>query len=316
MAFELTEALQVIKIENILFLILSGVALAATIITTNYFHIKQGKRNTAIASTAATIISIPILLPLFENRPIFISMMMFYLAGLITVTYLSKIEEKEGILEKLSSGWNISKKMIYLLAIGGLIIPLLMTATTLEYRQEQFKESMIDITESQIEEIDLAEMIDPEEIDIGSKPGNMTKEEFKEDILLPQIKMTGMPMDYETWENMTEEEREVTLEYLYEEFMEEQEDIDETIEETFSRAIEQQLEDIETDIMRPMMEQMFEEIPIFNLTLRALPIITALVVSSLILLHGTIFVYPFFALMSLIIPIKQEKKEKEEDKKD
>ncbi|MFW5902659.1 MAG: hypothetical protein ACOCTT_02110 [archaeon] len=310
MVFRFTEALQLIKIENLIALISSGIILAVTIMVTHYLHIKQGKRNIAIASVAATFISTIILFPIFDNKEIFISMMMFYLAGLITLIYLSKINRKKGVLRDLSLGWSLSKKMIYLLAIGGLIVPLLITSATLEQRQAQFKESMTNVTESQIDEIDMGEIIDPEEIDMGITSENITKEEFKEDILLPQIKMTGMPMNYSTWEDMSEEEKEITVDYLYQQFMEEQEGMDGAMEDALSKAIEQQIEDMDMDLTESIMDEMFEKIPIFNLTLKLLPLVTALIVSSLIITYGMMFIYPFCALMSPLLPLNGDEEEK------
>lgn len=303
---------------NAVYVITSGVILSLTIIIVYYFREKQGKVNTTVVTTLSTFISILVLLPLFRNKAIFISIMMFYLAGLVAVIFLSKIKRESGIIKSISLGWKLSKKFIYLLAIGGFIVSLSMSFATLEQRQEQFKTSVMNFTQEQVGEIEVEKIIEEErfieEPEIDGEMEQISKEEFREHVFLPII-IEGREdtMNRTQWEELNEEEKERRLNQSYQAHLRQQGEMDEEIEEIASEILEQQMPEIEKEVTEDVIERMFVQVPVFRAMLASLPFITALVVSSFILLYGTLIISPLCSIASILIPKETEKENKEDE---
>lgn len=300
--FQLGEITELMKVQTLIFLVISGALLATTLMLTQYFSQKQRHTNSILAIAISTSIAIAALAPILKNPPVFVSMMMFYLSGLILIAYLPMPEKKKGILNILSSGWETTKKVVYFLGLGGFIITMLMTFATLEQRQEQIQDSVVEITQAQIRGMDLEGMVGE-----GIGPGldaELTKEEFEEQ-LIEGIKTMGMPMNYSRWQELDEEQQENIINQSYQNYQEE-------MEEGLLTMPDEQLE----EQVEETVAEMFVEIPAFRIMLDLLPILTAAIASSMIVLYGTILVPPFFILGTYLIPEHEENEEEVEEKEE
>ncbi len=292
---------------------LSGATLAGAIITIHYFNKHLSNIKMVLASGIGVFTPFPIFFSFFQNLLAFLLMLVFYFLGIVLQIYFTAPEKETGILQRLGYGWNLSKKILYLLALGGLITGILITAASMEQRQEQFKGSLINMSRSQIEAMDIEEMLEGElQQDLGTSNITMSKEEFKNQLLIPGIKQFNRPMNYSTWQSLTESQKGVIVNSSYQQYKDRMQggvDLG-----NVSSVIEGQMEEMQEKITDQVMQGMFEQVPIFRVMLKLLPILTGIIIGSFILLYGTLFVSPLCALIELIIPTKEQGKNNKEDK--
>ncbi len=308
-AFNLVSLIELINLKTTLILLATGLVLAKAIIVLNYFRTKLSKEEILLSCLVGSITPLIALYPLFTDKSAFLIMMMFYLTGTtLLIHFPSSKERKKSRLKALKVGWDNSKKLIYLLAIGAFFTGTFLTFLTLEERQEQFKTGIIDATQLQVAQMNLTRMLEDEE---GGLELNLSREWYEENIFIPEIlpeyNRSLMELYGVTWEDLPPETQEQVFNETYETFKESYGDggLMENLQSTLGESMQ---EEIQERVSETMGEQLFEEIPMFKAMLDFLPIIIGLAISSFVVMYGLLFVLPFCAVINSALPRPEKKK--------
>ncbi len=303
-AFQLGKAMQLFNIQTALLLISTGFVLSGALMTIHYFNRELDSVKIVMAGIIGSFIPALILFPFFKNQAVFFLMISFYALGVALQAYLSHPEKKEGKFRRLKYGWGLSKKAIYTLSIGGFLVGLLMTSANLQQRQGQLKSSLMNVTKAQTQQMNLTGM------STGGM-GNVSRDWFVENIFKPEILPEynkSLQEKYDlTWSDLTQEEQDNVMNNSYNNFKESYGEGG--MATNIQSTIVEQMQD---KVSEAVINSMFEQVPMLRIMLQALPVITGLVISSFVLLYGTLFISPFCALIELFIPLERSKRNGED----
>lgn len=302
-SFNFVKVMNMFSLELILMLLAVGALLSGAITSLNFFRTKISEKGAILTALIGSIVPLVLLFSLFTNQLIFILMMLFYAAGaVLLVLFPSSKKRKENNFKALKIGWSNSKKVLYLLALGGFIIGMLATFSSLEQKQDQFMDGIVNMTSMQAGQIDMGEIITGEN---GEEIGlNMSREDYRQDIFIPTIipeynktlNKNGMK-----WSDISSKQQETVFNESYNNFQETYsgDELASKLESSMSESIN---EKIQKEMSGQIAEQLFESIPLFKTMMDLLPVLTGILIGSLILMYGLIFVSPFCAVMNPLMP--------------
>lgn len=313
-SFNFMLIMNVFSLELIIVLLITGIVLSGALMTLNFFRTKMSKEGSVLTVLVGSTVPLVLLFNTFTNEWIFIFMMLFYTAGaLFLVLFPSSKKRKKSRFKALKTGWDNSKKVLYLLALGGFLIGMVATFSSLEQRQDEFMDGIINMTSVQAGQIDVGELMQG---DNGEGMGlNLSREEYRQEIFIPTVvpeynktlNENGMK-----WSDLSQEQQESVFNESYSSFQDTYsgEGLAQKLESSMSEAIG---EKIQKQMSGKIAEQLFENIPIFKAMMNLLPVLTGIVIGSFILMYGVLFVSPFCAVINSLMPKGKEIKEEDED---
>ena len=272
-------------ITLILLLLAIGFMIALSIFLARLFSLHLNKLERTIMVAVGVILPIAACLSFFNNTLVFLIIMLFYMAGCMLLVY-SKHEGGKS-WSKMKSNYNASKNVVTFLAIGSLAASLLFVYMNLDDSKAKFKEAMLSFQSS----INLGSILTKDDvrkmvIDSGQL---LTKEQIRQSIL--------------TGANVTEEQvaaNPTLATYVNEQvdkaYALQYEQLDKTIDSTYEK-----LTNNSTSMTRPIMEKMFANPP-FSYLFDFLPILIALVITSLVSSFGAIWISPMSGALGAFMP--------------
>jgi len=272
-------------ITLILLLLAIGFMIALSIFLARLFSLHLNKLERTIMVVVGVILPIAACLSFFNNTLVFLIIMLFYMAGCMLLVY-SKHEGGKS-WSKMKSNYNASKNVVTFLAIGSLVASLLFVYMNLDDSKAKFKEAMLSFQSS----INLGSILTKDDvrkmvIDSGQL---LTKEQIRQSIL--------------TGANVTEEQvaaNPTLATYVNEQvdkaYALQYEQLDKTIDSTYEK-----LTNSSTSMTRPIMEKMFANPP-FSYLFDFLPILIALVITSLVSSFGAIWISPMSGALGAFMP--------------
>jgi hypothetical protein len=272
-------------ITLILLLLAIGFMIALSIFLARLFSLHLNKLERTIMVAVGVILPIAACLSFFNNTLVFLIIMLFYMAGCMLLVY-SKHEGGKS-WSKMKSNYNASKNVVTFLAIGSLVASLLFVYMNLDDSKAKFKEAMLSFQSS----INLGSILTKDDvrkmvIDSGQL---LTKEQIRQSIL--------------TGANVTEEQvaaNPTLATYVNEQvdkaYALQYEQLDKTIDSTYEK-----LTNNSTSMTRPIMEKMFANPP-FSYLFDFLPILIALVITSLVSSFGAIWISPMSGALGAFMP--------------
>jgi len=272
-------------ITLILLLLAIGFMIALSIFLARLFSLHLNKLERTIMVVVGVILPIAACLSFFNNTLVFLIIMLFYMAGCMLLVY-SKHEGGKS-WSKMKSNYNASKNVVTFLAIGSLVASLLFVYMNLDDSKAKFKEAMLSFQSS----INLGSILTKDDvrkmvIDSGQL---LTKEQIRQSIL--------------TGANVTEEQvaaNPTLATYVNEQvdkaYALQYEQLDKTIDSTYEK-----LTNSSTSMTRPIMEKMFANPP-FSYLFDFLPILIAVVITSLVSSFGAIWISPMSGALGAFMP--------------
>jgi len=265
-------------ITLILLLLAIGFMVALSIFLARLFSLYLNKLERTIMVAIGVILPIAACLSFFNNTLVFLIIMLFYMAGCMLLVY-SKHEGGKS-WSKMKSNYHASKNVVTFLAIGSLVASLLFVYMNLDDSKAKFKEAMLSFQSS---------------INVGSFIS-------KDDV----IKLAGLPSTkeqlVENLINQTATENNITIEQL----MANQvvmDRINAQADKVFNDidAKYEQMTNSTSAMTRPIMEKMFATPP-FSYLFDFLPILIALVITSLVSSFGAIWISPMSGALGAFMP--------------
>lgn len=284
--FDFGAALQMIGLSVIFAAFFIGFLIALAIFALLYVSRSLPRNEAVLVAVLGT--AIPALLgTFFVSGAVFLFMMVFYALGGI---YMAATPEPglKGVFQKMRAGWNAQRKVIFIVALGGLLVALLLTQANLPYYQQKVKSSLLNMTASLANAEGLVSREDVRQMVISSE---LSSEEMHAQLvqsceaspscaaLEPEVKQPFL--ENQTQKALLEQEagREARVDLAYGE-----------MRERFSG-----------NQTRQLAERMLERLPLVNTAMAALPILAGVLAFSAILFFETLFIAPFAALLGLLL---------------
>jgi hypothetical protein len=272
-------------ITLILLLLAIGFMIALSIFLARLFSLYLNKLERTIMVAVGVILPIVACLSFFNNTLVFLIIMLFYMAGCMLLVY-SKHEGGKS-WSKMKSNYHASKNVVTFLAIGSLVASLLFVYMNLDDSKAKFKEAMLSFQSS----INLGSILTKDDVRqmVMNSGQLMSKEQIRESILTganvteEQVAANPSLADYID----TQVDRAYALQF---------EQLDKTINATYDR-----LANSSSATIGPVMEKMFEKPP-FSYLFDFLPILIALVITSLVSSFGAIWISPMSGALGAFMP--------------
>ncbi|MEM0372705.1 MAG: hypothetical protein QXO69_02590 [archaeon] len=125
--------------------------IALTVFFILLFDLKLEKREKVAATIASCVATIPLSMFVYTNKDAFLVMLLFYMLGLILAAIAQK-PINENSFDKLKAGWNASKKVMYMLALGGMVTGTLFASIYRADYENAAKQSIITMATSSLGE--------------------------------------------------------------------------------------------------------------------------------------------------------------------
>ncbi len=272
-------------ITLILLLLAIGFMIALSIFLARLFSLYLNRLERTIMVAVGVILPIAACLSFFNNTLVFLIIMLFYMAGCMLLVY-SKHEGGKS-WSKMKSNYHASKNVVTFLAIGSLVASLLFVYMNLDDSKAKFKEAMLSFQSS----INLGSILTKDDVRqmVMNSGQLMSKEQIRESILTganvteEQVAANPSLADYID----TQVDRTYALQF---------EQLDKTINATYDR-----LANSSSATIGPVMEKMFEKPP-FSYLFDFLPILIALVITSLVSSFGAIWISPMSGALGAFMP--------------
>jgi hypothetical protein len=222
---------------------------------------------------------------LFAKPDAFLLMMMFYMAGMVVIAATAP-PDSSGLLGKIKTGWEFSKKIVYALAIGGLVTGTLFAFSYKSEYEDAAKQSIITMATSSLGGMNLSSSAMEDIIKSSVTRGDV------EDILEAQLG------DY--FNSMPDEQREAVINETYEQY------IVYLSQSMGSQMNSSALGSLQSKLSANVLTQVIESVPMIKAFFDYLPLLVGFTIFTTILIFGEILVVPMTALLSLMIPSKKQ----------
>jgi len=276
-------------INLILLLLVIGFMIALSIFLARLFSLHLNKPERTIMVAVGVILPITICLSFFSNTLIFLIIMLFYMVGCLFLVY-SKHEGGKP-WSKMKSNYNASKNVVTFLAIGSLVASLLFVYMNLEDSKASFKEAMLDFQSginigSFMTRDDVKEMV----LNSGQL---LTRDQIRDQLINGTATQLGIPIDQVTSNQATMDMINTKADEIYANQMS---SLDQTVDQTYAK-----LTNSTSAMTRPIMEKMFAAPP-FSYLFDFLPILIAVVITSLVSSFGAIWISPMSGALGAFMP--------------
>jgi len=276
-------------ITLILLLLAIGFMVALSIFLARLFSLYLNKLERIIMVAIGVILPIAACLSFFNNTLAFLIIMLFYMAGCMLLVY-SKHEGGKS-WSKMKSNYHASKNVVTFLAIGSLVASLLFVYMNLDDSKAKFKEAMLSFQSS----INVGSFISKDDVRqmILSSGQLMTEEQIRDQLVNQTAVTNGVTPDVILSDSniMTLIDANVTKIYNMQ-----MENLDKTIDQNYAR-----MTNSTSAMTRPIMEKMFATPP-FSYLFDFLPILIALVITSLVSSFGAIWISPMSGALGAFMP--------------
>jgi len=277
----------------IMLLLLIGLLMAVSITILRYFSFHVNSTERIIMAVIGSVVGIAVGLVLFSNVLVFLIMMLFYMAGCLL--FVKPPKEELGFLSKIGSQYNAAKGVMTFLAIGSLVASVVFVYSDLQNSQAKFKDAILNFQAK----INIGSFIDKGDVRdmLMSSSQVLTKDQIKE-MLITQAESTF---------SMTREQ--VLADSAKMALIEQQTDtnyqaelnlIDQSVDAAYAR-----MTNSTSSSMQPIIEGLLEKPP-FSYLFEFLPILTALMVASVVSFFGMVWIAPMSALLGVALPSKPE----------
>jgi len=274
-------------ITLILLLLAIGFMIALSIFLARLFSLYLNKLERTIMVAVGVALPILACLSFFNNTLVFLIIMLFYMAGCMLLVY-SKSESGKS-WGKMKSNYHASKNVVTFLAIGSLVASLLFVYMNLDDSKAKFKEAMLSFQSS----INIGSFISKDDVRNMVVSQLFTKDQLREQIINGTAAQLGVPVDYITSNQTIMDTVNQQTDIAYDKQMS---SIDSIIDQNYARITNS------TSVMtRPIMEKMFATPP-FSYLFDFLPILIALVITSLVSSFGAIWISPMSGALGAFMP--------------
>jgi len=274
-------------ITLILLLLAIGFMIALSIFLARLFSLHLNKLERTIMVAVGVILPIAVCLSFFNNTLVFLIIMLFYMAGCMLLVY-SKHEGSKS-WSKMKSNYNASKNVVTFLAIGSLVASLLFVYMNLDDSKAKFKEAMLSFQSS----INVGSFISKDDVRNMVVSQLPTKDQLREQIINGTVAQLGIPVDQITSNQTIMDLVNQQTDIAYEKQIS---SIDGIIDQNYAR-----MTNSTSAMTRPIMEKMFATPP-FSYLFDFLPILIALVVTSLVSSFGAIWISPMSGALGAFMP--------------
>lgn len=256
------------------------------------FSAKLEKRERIVASMLSCLLPIPVMIWSYANQDAFLLMTMFYMGGLV-VTAASTIKRNEGALDKIKSGWSAGKKVVYALAIGGMITGALFAVAYKSDYDNAAKQSIIAMATTSLGGMNFS----------GGAMSDIVRSSITradvEELLSTQLG------DY--FNNMTDAQKDAVIDETYEQYI-----------AYFSQSMNSQanssaLGNLQSKLSEGVLTQAIESVPIIKAFFDYLPLFVGFTILTTVLIFGEMLIVPMTSLLALALPTQKidDKKMKE-----
>ena len=270
-------------------LLLTGAVLAAAIFVARLFASYLAKNERLLMVAIGGVIPLAIGLAIYSNLIVFSVTMVFYILGCVLAIGLPETELK-GALSKMGSGYSVSKTVINLVAIGSLVASLIFFYSNLEDSQTKFKEGIVGIQS----QLNIGSFISKDDVKqmVG---GSITDDQLRQQAATQIGNSIGKTAD------------EVLADPTYTSLIETavanaKSSIDQTVDDSYSKMVNSS-----SNVVGPLLESMLSKPPLKYL-IDFMPLLSAIIIASLVSSFGMVWVGPINAVLGVSIPNKQEPK--------
>jgi len=285
-------------LTTLVILLIMGLMMALAILTARAFSSRLTKDETIIMVFVGAALPIAVCFSLFANTLVFSVIMLFYLLGCLF--FIKASEKDERLLSKMSAEYNVSKKIMAVVAAGSLVASFLFVYAHPAETQEKFKDSLIKIqtvmnVSGMITKDDIRQMV------LAGGTTLLSKDQIKEQLINQTAILTGATPEQVMADQALMDTINAKTDETYDY---QQQQIDSTIDATYAR-----LTSSSSELTSPILERMFENPPLKYL-FDFLPILISIMVASMVSLFGAVWVSPLSALLGMFAPAGQEQPQK------
>jgi len=273
----------------ILLLLAVGFMIALSIFLARLFSLHLNKLERTIMVATGVVLPILACLSFFNNTLVFVMIMLFYMVGCLFLVY-SKYESG-GSWKKVKSNYQASKNVVTFLAVGSLVASLLFVYMNLDESKAKFKEAMLDFQSginigSFLSRDDVKEMV----LNSGQL---LTRDQIRDQLINGTATQLGIPIDQVTSNQATMDMINTKADEIYANQMS---TLEQTIDQTYAK-----MTNSTSAMTRPIMEKMFASPP-FSYLFDFLPILIAVVITSLVSSFGAIWISPMSGALGAFMP--------------
>jgi hypothetical protein len=261
--------------------------IALSIFLARLFSLYLNKLERTIMVAVGVILPMVACLSFFNNTLVFLIIMLFYMAGCMLLVY-SKHEGGKS-WSKMKSNYHASKNVVTFLAIGSLVASLLFVYMNLDDSKAKFKEAMLSFQSN----INLGSFISKDDVRNMVVGQLKTKDQLKQDAVNATAKQLGISIDDVLSNQAYMDTINAQVDAAYNAQMS---NVDKIIDENYAR-----LTNSTSAMTRPIMEKMFQSPP-FSYLFDFLPILIALVITSLVSSFGAIWISPMSGALGVFMP--------------
>jgi hypothetical protein len=277
-------------------LLLTGFLIAVSIFIARFFSAYISKPERLLMLLVGVIVPMAIGLVLYSNLLIFIIVMLFYLLGCVLAIGLADTEIK-GLFSKFGSGYNVTKTVLNIVAIGSIVASLLFFYTNLEDSQAKFKEGILSIQS----QINLGSFLSKDDIRgmIMSSGSVMTVDQIKELLITQAATASGVSADMIRANPAIMSMIDGNATVIYDNQIQ-------SLDAQVDRAYDQ-ITNSSSSTIRPLLESMLSKPPM-KYIIDFMPVISAIIVASFISLFSMVWVSPMGSLIGVLMPKREEQK--------
>ena len=266
-----------------------GMLLSAAILALLYISRSLPRNEAVTAALLGTGVSAIAGAFFFGSRTIFLVMMAFYVAG---SAYMASTPEPElkGIISKMRTAWNAQRKVMFVVALGGLFVGVVFTQANLPQYQEQVKSSLLNMTTLLVggNASGLVSLDDVRQIVVSS--------ELTRDQALGRMEASCAATP--SCASLSPSDKATFLESQTDKYMQDQAASREYRVQTTYSDMQSRFSGNQT---AQMVGNMFNRLPIMRTAMTLLPLLAGVMAFSTILFLETLFVAPFSILFSLML---------------
>ena len=313
------KTIELINQKTILMLLGSGIFLALGITTVTAAKIKTEMKKRTIAVSIGIIIAALVALQWYSNKQAFMIMVLFQIIGFAFAS-VTKRELFTNLTAKMKSGYSDSKKVMYLLSLGGLITGIIVTANNQSYYEDLAKQSLADLTVQAAESMNLSQII--QNIDFSSMINSqLTNEQVRQiaeqSITKEQIREILEQNLGSSFTALPAEQQQMLIDQTYEQYVsmisnalnsqEVQESINAFAKQAAQQMVNQNaLQQIQENFTKQTLDQLSENMPAVKRVFSLLPVISGLLASAIIM----IFAVPVMFMASVFTAVMPNEKRK------
>ena len=285
-------------LTTLVILLIMGLMMALAILTARAFSSRLTKDETIIMVFVGAALPIAVCFSLFENTLVFSIIMLFYLLGCAFV--IREPEKEEGLLSKMGAEYDVSKRIMTLVALGSLVASLIFVYSHPTETQDKFKDSLIKVQtvmniSSLITKDDIRQMV------LAGGTPLLSKDQIREQLVNQTAILTGLTTEQVMADPALMDTINAKTDQV-DAYQEQQ--MENTIDATYAR-----LANSSSEMTSPILERMFEKPPLKYL-FDFLPILISIMVASMVSLFGMVWVSPLSAFLGMFAPSGQEQPKK------